>query len=149
MGSGVGNGNAATADPYAFNEDEFNEDEFNVPVMSMLQPLKTYSRKIGSGSPFSSSSSRRNSDVEFLNADSVAAILKKSNDESEYSAEEKEFRENATSPVTDTDAESFKSAKSTLTTPAMVTPEPFENTNDFFKIVKGDANINGTGDVAF
>merc|ERR1711981_760257 len=74
----TGNGNAAAADPYAF--DEFNEDEFNVPVMSMLQPLKTYSRKIGSGSPFScsSSTSRRNSDVEFLNADSVAAILKKS-----------------------------------------------------------------------
>ena len=42
----TGNGNAAAADPYAF--DEFGEEEFNVPVMSMLQPLKTYSRKIGS-----------------------------------------------------------------------------------------------------
>ena len=134
----TGNGNAAAADPYAF--DEFGEDEFNVPVMSMLQPLKTYSRKIGSGSPFSSSSSRRNSDVEFL-----PAILKNklNNVESELSeSEEKEFRENVTSPVTDTDAESFKSAKSTLTTPAMATPEPFENTDTDYS--KKDDSINDT-----
>ena len=134
----TGNGNAAAADPYAF--DEFGEDEFNVPVMSMLQPLKTYSRKIGSGSPFSSSSSRRNSDVEFL-----PAILKNklNNVESELSeSEEKEFRENVTSPVTDTDAESFKSAKSTLTTPAMATPEPFENTDTDYS--KKDDGINDT-----
>merc|ERR1711974_141084 len=85
--------------------------------------------------------SRRNSDVEFLNADSVAAILKKSNAVVEEVAADKDFfRENDT--TTDTDAESFKSAKSTLTTPAMVTPEPFEN-NDFSKIVViGDNKVN-------
>ena len=84
----TGHDNKTVYDPYAFCDDDFEEENFTV----VKQPMKTYSRKLSTES-FSSTNSlpfRRNSNIEIpeINPESVAAILKSSQDDVKKAEEE-------------------------------------------------------------